>query len=153
MPAALSTAAFLWSERNWKVLLGRWDGTLSLITHSTSPTSANRMSLQVAKEPINGERGDALKRPWFFEQMGGAGDDLEALLAGKLVQCLTVQLDHHAIVAADDQQGRGPHDAQRFLGQVRPASSRDNRLDLSPPFGGDDRVVIELNRQALDKLS
>src|SRR5450759_511781 len=41
-----------------------------------------------------------------------------------------------ALVAADDQQGRGPHDAQRFLGQVRPASSRDNRLDLSPPFGG-----------------
>src|SRR5450756_974740 len=107
----------------------------------TSPTSASRMSLQVAKEPINGQRGDALKRAWFFEQMGGAGDDLEALLAGKLVQCLTVELDHHAIVAADDQQGRGPDDAQRFLGQVRPASSRDNRLDLSPPFGGDDRVV------------
>jgi hypothetical protein len=44
-------------------------------------------SLQVAEKPIRGQRSDLLKRPWFLEQVGCAGDDLEALFARKQVQC------------------------------------------------------------------
>ena len=74
----------------------------------TWPSLANCLSLQVAAEPIHGQRGHLLQGSGLFEQVGGAGDDLEALLARGLVQSLTVEPDHHPTLVADDQQGRGP---------------------------------------------
>src|SRR5450759_4059465 len=73
---------------------------------STDPAHASDLrtvSLQVANEPINSERGNLLERSWFFEQMGGTRDDIETLLANQLGQRLTVELQHNAIVAAESR--------------------------------------------------
>jgi len=48
---------------------------------------------------------------------------------------LFVQLDHHVIVAADNQQGRRLHDLQVRVGQVRASAAGNNRADRSRAAG------------------
>jgi hypothetical protein len=68
-----------------------------------SPAMRTRISLEVPLKPIRSQRCHLLQRARFFEEVGGAGHDLEALLTGKHRQRLPVEFDHLSIVASDDE--------------------------------------------------
>jgi hypothetical protein len=60
----------------------------------------------VGDEPLGGKVGDGVEGAWFFEQVTGAGDDLETRLAVHALLCVAVEFEHDVVPASDDQQGR-----------------------------------------------
>ena len=105
--------------------------------------------------------------------------DLERLLAAEPFERLAIQFEHMSIFAADDQQRRRLHALERVAGQVGPTATGDDRAGLGTLRGGDegggrpdlagdalprvraptllivggeDTHVLELNREALERL-
>ena len=78
------------------------------------------------------ERGDALERTGLPNRWVAPGTTIETLLASELFQRMTVDLFHHAIVAPDDQQGGGAHNASASLAR----SGRPPRETTAKPFIG-----------------
>src|SRR5208283_5672994 len=93
----------------------------------------------VTDEPVAGDFSDALQRSRLLEEMGGAGDDVEARLAAKPTQRPSVELEHFMIEAADDQQ-RGRFDMRQALGgEVGASAARHD--------GGDRRRLLRRGDQ------
>src|SRR5579875_3690446 len=72
-------------------------------------TSQPRVGLfwdQVANEPLFCQTSDLFQRTRLLKEVCGARDDDEFLGTTQQAKGLLVQLDHHFVVAADDQQGR-----------------------------------------------
>src|SRR5205823_11526975 len=58
---------------------------------------------EVALEPLARELRHLVERSWLLEQMRGAGNDDELLLAMQQVERAPVQLDDDVVLAADDE--------------------------------------------------
>ena len=90
-------------------------------------------------EPGAGHFGHGLQRAGLVEEMRGARDDPEQLLAGQGGERLPVKFDDVAVIAADDQE-RG----RRDFGEHRPreigaTAARDHRGDPAAQFGGGEK--------------
>jgi hypothetical protein len=59
-------------------------------------------------EPGGGQGGHPVQGAGLLEQVAGPGNDLEDGQTAQLGLGLAVALQHQLVVAADDQQGRGP---------------------------------------------
>ena len=57
-------------------------------------------------QPPGGEVGDPLQRTRLLEEVGGAGDDRDLVLAAQQARRALVQLQYLPVGASDDQQGR-----------------------------------------------
>src|SRR5512145_2006280 len=82
-------------------------------------------------EPTAGKLNDPIERARLFEQVGGARDNLQPLLAGGSVEGPPIDLDHGMVVAADDQQGRGADVRKRAARQIGPSSAGKDSGDVS----------------------
>ena len=69
-------------------------------------------------KPAAGKPGHLPQCARFLEQMGGAGDDFEAAIAGQPGQGEAVQRQHLRVVRTHDQQG-GRGDAGQIVDQLR----------------------------------
>src|SRR5258708_4450629 len=95
--------------------------------------------LQVTGEPVPGQPGDLLKRPWFLDQGGGTWIDLQPRLPAQLLHRLAVELDDHRVESPDDEQGRLGYRAQVLAGEVGAAAAGDDRRHRAGPLGGRDQ--------------
>jgi len=78
------------------------------------------------------ELRDAFECAGLFEKVRGTGDDLQLRLAAHLAERLFVQIDHHVIVTADDEQRRRLHPRQDIAREIGPAAAGD---DCGDPIG------------------
>src|SRR5207247_1884910 len=87
-----------------------------------SPLRPPRDPAQPAAEPVHGMVRRLLERAGLLEQMGGTGHDGKFLVAAAGPAIVTadqrvrlaVELQHHVVVAADDQQRRADQAPQRL---------------------------------------
>ena len=70
-------------------------------------------------EPFRGERCDPFESTGLRKQMRCAGYDFESRLTGQLRERLTVERQHIAVVAADDEKRRGAYLRERSARKVR----------------------------------
>src|SRR5258708_1183678 len=91
--------------------------------------------LQVTGEPVPGQPGDLLKRPWFLEQVRGTWNDLQPRLTAQLLHRLAVELDDHRVESPDDEQGRLGYRAQVLAGEGGAAAAGDDRRHRAGPPG------------------
>ena len=77
-------------------------------------------------EPASRMADDLLKRTWFFEEMASLRNDDKLLLTGHARQCMTIEVEHNLIGAADDQQRWRLHFRQSSGGKIRSPASRYN---------------------------
>ena len=90
-------------------------------------------------EPGAGHLGHGLERAGLLEEMRGARDDPEQLLAGQGGERLPVQFDDVAVLAADDQQ-RGCGDLREpRTGEIGAAAARDHCGDPAAQLGGGEK--------------
>jgi len=89
-----------------------------------------------APEPLARDPGDLLERAGLLEEMRGAGDDLDALLASEPSVCPRVQVEDRLIGSPDDEQGGTGHTIERLFGEVGSAATRDYCTDSKRVFSG-----------------
>ena len=85
------------------------------------PCPFHRLGLwrEVAGEPVPGEPGGGVEGARLLEQVGGAGHDVQPVLAAQLgPAACSVELDDDLVAAADDQQRRRA-DRRRAAGPAR----------------------------------
>jgi len=93
-------------------------------------------NLEVTLKPMRGEIRHFFQRARFLEQVGRAGNDLHLLLAPEPRKRLAIEADNGIIVTANNEESGGVNVRQRIAREIRPATARDNRLDLPFKFGG-----------------
>src|SRR5688572_27684028 len=97
-------------------------------------------NLEVTLKPMGSEVRHFFQRARFFEQMSCAGNDLQFPLARELREGAAIEADDGIIVTANNEEGGGADFGQRVAREIRPATARDDRLDLSfKPGGGHQR--------------
>jgi hypothetical protein len=72
----------------------------------------------------------------LFEQVGGAGDDLEPLFDPQVLQRFAVHIDDRQIQAANDEQRGGFDAGEDGDGEVGAAASGNDRANVIGPLGG-----------------
>src|SRR5205823_8007969 len=75
----------------------------------------------------------------LFEQMGGAGDDLQPRLGPHARLRLFVHADDHIVVAANDKQSRRRDQWQRITRQIGTPTARNNGGDVGMAGGSNER--------------
>ena len=75
------------------------------------------------REPVGREASDIFQCAGFFEQMRGAGHDVQAGCAVQALQRLLVKPHNVQIAPADNQQNRCLDARQRCGGQIRSAAA------------------------------
>ena len=78
---------------------------------------------QVCDEPVLGEGGDRFESAGFLKEVRGTGDDREIMFAAQLSCRVTVELDHHVVIAAHNEERRRAYLAQPWAGEVGTAPS------------------------------
>ena len=62
-------------------------------------------------KPVSCECRRLIQRPWFFEQMAGAGNNLELALGlkRKLSHSGIIQIQDYSVFSSNDKEGRRQH--------------------------------------------
>lgn len=80
----------------------------------------------MALEPAPGQADHGIQSACFFEQMGGAGDDLQLSQTLQPLKSRLIERQYVRIVAADDQQCGSADLGQILAGEIGPATSADD---------------------------
>jgi len=67
----------------------------------------------MAEEPVPGQPGNGVESTRLLEQVSGAGHHGQVVLAAQLRLGPAVEIQHHLVAPADDQQRRRGHPAPR----------------------------------------
>ena len=78
---------------------------------------------KVPRAPRRRKAADLLDRPWFLEEMRGAGHDFKLHGGRQMPHRVPIELDDRSVGPADDEQGRGLHVRQRVTGEIGPAAA------------------------------
>lgn len=91
-------------------------------------------------KPLCGESCDLFEGPGLCEEMRSARHNAQGFLALQLGIGRFVELDHHVITAADDEQRWCQHLGEESPGEIRPPAAGDHRTDdLTKPGSGHER--------------
>lgn len=128
----------------------------------TSPPNTSRSSAAVStltRRPGGGRTSrkrlcKLIELAGFLEQVGGAGNDQQALVAAEQGEGLAIEVDHHVVVADDQECGCGECRHGRGAGHGGPAAARDDGRDSravagcqSQPGGGAGAGAEQAERQ------
>src|SRR5579862_4563 len=78
-------------------------------------------------EPVAGESRHRCQGAVLLEEMGRARDELEAVFTAEELAGFLVQLEHDLVQCTDDQERRRLDGRKPWSGQVRPATTGDDR--------------------------
>ena len=87
------------------------------------------VTLEILSEPLRRETGHFLERARLFEEMTGAGNDLDLVDRVHLLGSLSIHSDDRRVVAAHDEQRRRLYVGQSRAGQIGTAAARYHRGD------------------------
>jgi hypothetical protein len=77
----------------------------------------------VLLKPLGGEVCDLIQGTGLFEEMRRARHNAQGFLALQLRVRRFVELDHHVITAADNEQRGGLHFGEECPGEIRPPAA------------------------------
>ena len=92
------------------------------------PFNRPGLSREVADEPVPGQPGGRVEGARLFEQVGGTGHHGQVVLAAQLRLGPAVEVQHHLVVPADDEQCRCGHGRETRAGKIgAPAAGHHGR--------------------------
>ena len=89
----------------------------------------------MAEEPVPGQPGNGVESTRLLEQVSGAGHHGQVVLAAQLRLGPAVEIQHHLVAPADDQQRRRGHRGQPGTGQIWAAAAGHHGRDASARLG------------------
>lgn len=90
-------------------------------------------------EPIFGRVGSRVERAGFFEEMAGAGDNVEAFFGGNPFKGRPVEFEDGIVIATDNEERGSVYFLQGGFREIRPSSPGDNGVDVFRAFNGGDK--------------
>jgi hypothetical protein len=96
------------------------------------------MRVEVAHEPFGGEVRNSFEGAGPNDQMRRPLHDLQVRLAGQPSRRRPMELQHHHVIPADDQQRGLAHRFEVPAGQVGTTAARNDRRYSRWPLGGSD---------------
>src|SRR5207237_10009968 len=127
----------------WQSVSLSAEGTALIIKESVQAADCLRgvVTLQLAAEmprkPTACQPRYFLQRARLFEQMGGAGDDLQPRLGPHARLGFFVHADDYLLIAAYDEKSRRGHAGESVTRQIRTPTARNNGGDVGVSRGGD----------------
>lgn len=132
-------AAFFLLGQGWGVARRRWSAVGAVALSPERPVvspQSHASAGQVGGKPVPGQGGGRGQRARLLEQVGRAGHDLQAVLAAQAGLSLAVEVEHHVVLPADDEQRRRGYGGEPARGKIGTPAAGDHRGDSGAGLRG-----------------